>query len=521
MRNRVYRKRSSDYLLPFLSIVGIGIIIIIAFQLFGYFKGKTGDVYFYIPQGDAKILTYGTSEWVEAFNGTKLLAGDSVKTLSNSKMVLQFDNGSVIRLDQNSALTLKDISKTGDSEKISVNLDYGSAWVNRLVTEDIKSSKFEVRSEHMLVKDVGSIIELEKGTESETVRVFKGSIKVDIFANEENKNEVADTKEVGVGQELHLDAATIKAFKNRENPSPLIAIRDDFKVTNWYSWNIAEDEKPTDFSKVQNVGTVLNQTSELNSTEQVPARTQMDISSTQTVQQTQSTQVANSNVLPKVTITSPTQPEVTITNGTLSISGNVSSGTAKIFVKQTLAGATEDYQLQKYKVGDTTFKYNISEAYGNLKPGDNTYVFYGVDVDGRKGKDLSQIVVHYNKEGAATQTQATPGSQTLTAPKVLSYNGTQVSEVTVGVVKIIGEVHGAEKVIVNGYALSKFVPGSSSWLYYANENGGNLNPGLNEYEVYAVDANGKESERVKFTITYKKAVTQTQSSSQTQTQSTP
>ncbi len=489
-------------------------IVILAFQLFGAFQGKTGDVYFYVVQGNAKILPYGTSEWQDAFSGTKLLAGDSVKTLQGGRMVLQFYNGSVVRLDQDSGITLVDVAKRSGDEKIALNLDFGAAWVNRVITEDTKTSKFELKTDHMLVKDVGNIIEVEKAEATDVVRVLKGAIKVDIYANDDNKNEVADTQDVGVGQELYLDPATLKSFKNHENPSALIAIRDEFKGSSWYSWNVQEDETATDFARQpkQNVltgGTSL-QTQASSQTQVGGSATQN--SGSQTVQQTQSNQV------PKVTITSPAQPEVTINTGKLTISGTVSSGTAKIFVTQTLAGTLENYQLQKFKAGDPTFTYNLAESYGNLKQGDNTYVFYGVDADGRKGTSVAQVVVHYGAAGSTQQNQA------LTAPKVLSFNGANSSTVTVGVVKVLGEVQGAAKVIVNGFTLGKFVPGTTSWTYYANENGDNLKPGVNDYDAYAVDAQGNESAHTKFTITYNKPVvapaTQTTQAA-SPTQSTP
>lgn len=499
-------------------------VVILAFQVFGAFQGKAGDVYFYVAQGNAKILPYGTSEWQDAFSGTKLLAGDSVKTLKGGRLVFQFYNGSVVRLDQDSEITLADVSKRSGDEKIALTLDFGAAWVNRVITEDTKTSKFELKTDHMLVKDVGNIIEVEKATATEVVRVLKGAIKVDIYANDNNKNEVADTQDVGVGQELDLDPATLKSFMNHENPSALVAIRDEFKGNIWYAWNVQEDETATDFARQPKPNVLAGGTSsqtQASSQTQGPAATQN--SGSQTVQQTQSNQV------PKVTITSPAQPEVTVTTGKLTITGTASSGTAKIFVTQTLAGTLENYQLQKFKVGDPTFTYNLAESYGNLKQGDNTYVFYGVDVDGHKGTSTAQVVVHDNVAGSTQQTQqtqATQQNQALTAPKVLSFNGANSSTVTVGVVKVLGEVHGAAKVIVNGFTLGKFVPGTTSWTYYANENGDNLKPGVNDYDAYAVDAQGNESEHFKFTITYNKPVVapatqSTQATSPTQAQVVP
>lgn len=63
---RVYRrKRPLEYLLPFLIFVGLGVIVVLGFQLWNSLQGVKGDVFFYTAGGRAKMLPDGMKEWGE------------------------------------------------------------------------------------------------------------------------------------------------------------------------------------------------------------------------------------------------------------------------------------------------------------------------------------------------------------------------------------------------------------------------------------------------------------------------
>lgn len=508
---RVYRrKRPLEYLTPFLIFVGIGVIGVLGFQLWNSLQGAKGDVYFYVASGKAKLLQYGTKEWETAYSGTKLLLGDSVKTGLKSRGILQFFNGTTVRLSEDTEIVVTDITKRNDVEKIGLTLNHGAMWVNKVQTEGVDQSDLQVRTTHMQVSDVGTVFEVESNG-VETVRVMKGNVNVQILDND-GKNTVLDTIQVGVGQELNLDEAILKAFQNHETPSVLMALSDTFKLSDWYLWNGREDESPTDFSIHHDFPALTQETS-----------ASQEVVSGASQQTTQQTDTVNNPAVgePMAVISNPSQDEVQITNGKLTVSGTVSPGVDQVVIRQTLPGsAVEEYALKKFKKGDSAFSFNIDEAYGNLKPGRNVYQVVAV-AGGIRSTDITQLVVNYEK-AAVEITDA------LTAPKVLQYNGSTSSTTTTGVVKVEGEVHGADKVVVNGYTLGKFVSGSSSWVYYANEQGGNLTPGVNNYEVYAVDPKGNKSAVTAFTITYNKlagstsqASSGTSSSSTTQQTPTP
>lgn len=526
---RNYRKRSSGYLLPFFLLVGVGIIAVLAFQLWSNLQVKSGDVYFYIASGKAKLLEYGMKDWEDAYSGTKLRAGDSIRTLGGGRLVLEFYNGTKVRMNEDTQLTLVDVFKNKNDEKITMALDHGVAWINHVASEDVTNSHVAISTSNLSVRDTGTVFSVERNT-NEVVRVMKGAVKVNIFAEENKKDQMLPPVDVGIGQEIALDSNAFKALRNDENPSILVPFSDTFRNSEWYSWNMREDLQPTRFSDTvssdqnsSNSRTVPAQNSSTQTpsvqTSQIPSSSDTDLalpsvspSSSQSSSLSTAGQTSDGSLLE---IVQPAQKSITIKEGKFVFEGKVDTGIHKIVVRQNFGGASENYVLKKFKAGDRTFSYNLVEEYGNLKPGDNFYEFSGYDANDKKVATSDEITIHYQK----TATQIT---DTLSVPKILSFNGAApvqgtvaAATVTVGVVKVVGEIHGAQKVVISGYTLTKYQPGATQWIFYANENGGNLKPGPNEYEVYGIDSSGKESEHVKFSITYNKS-TETSPPSATQ-----
>jgi hypothetical protein len=495
----VRRKGPIDYVLPFLMLVGLGIILILGYQIWSNFdKQNKSDVYFYVPQGKARLLPYGTAAWDEAYSGTKLRLGDALKTSSLGRVVMEFFNGTVVRLGEDSAATLVDLVKETDHEEIVLKLDNGKLWVKGQKSPGVREARYEVRTAHMKVKAKGTVFEVESDSH-ETVRVLEGDVDVDILVKTNGQERVADTVQVGVGQELVLDEASLKAFESSLSPSVIMAIGEEFKDTPWFRWNMSEDESPTNFASTQASTMEHSSTSVPDSQEGqgsfAPVTSTEETSSTSN---TQEVDESNNNNFGEGTpdITSPLTSTSTVTNGKSVLEGTVPAGTEKVIVESTVGGVTDSYTLSKFKKGETTWSYNVSEVIGNLKKGDNVYRVYAVDADGNKS-DPATVTIVYEKEKVDI-------TDALVAPAVTSFNGSSSSTVTTDVVKIVGSVKGAEKVVVNGYTLGAFQAGATSWSYSAKEALGNLKPGVNDYEVYAIDEEGNKSAVVKFTITYNK-----------------
>ena len=467
---RVRRKSSVDYLLPFLMIVGLGIIVVLGFQLFSSFqKGQQGDVYFYVAQGSAKVLPYGETEWDTAFSGTKFLIGDSLKTSQSGRAVLEFFNGTIVRIDKDTAITLVDLNIQPGREDILIKLDNGNLWLNGNKSQGVQEAYYEVRTSNMKVKAKGTIFEVE-GDETEVVRVYDGDVEADIYVKSNGRERIADTVSVGVGQEITLDEATLNAYAQNKAPSVLKAISDEFEDTIWFSWNEREDVSPTDFGKSKRVVE------------------EIDEEKTDGEEEESMEEVTTELGAPK--ITDPATSEITIEDDELTISGTVDKGTAQVIVEVN----GDEHILGKFAEGDTSWDYNISLAIGNIETGKNTYKVYAVNENGDKSAS-SRVIVNLEKPEI---------TDPLEDPEVLTFNDEKSNVVTVDEVIVEGKVSGAEKIVVNDYTLSAFQPGDTTWKYFARESVGNLKPGENEYEIYAIDEEGNKSEIVKFTIIYEK-----------------
>lgn len=485
-----------DYVLPFLLLVSIGIIGVIGFQVWSQWnqQGKA-DAYFYVAEGNAKILQYGETDWSNAFSGTKLLIGDSLKTLSSGRTVVDFFNGTLVRMENDTAITLEDLVKTSDRELIKLELENGMIWLNGKKSVGVREARYEVHTSHLNVKAKGTAFAVES-TSVEAVRVFEGEVSVDITIGSGSAKRVAQTISVSVGQELILDEAALRAFEENKSPSLLKAISDEFKNGSWYSWNIQQDASPTDFSLPP--ARSGDEEEEEDDAEDENVEEDEEEASDESDEDEVNNEFGDSET-GKPSITSPTFTSTR--ESSFILSGSVPSGTAKVEVVAKGDGYTSTYVLSKFISGSTTFSYNVSAATGNFKPGENTYSVYAYDGEGKKGEPAT-VVITYEKEKVEI-------TDALQDPAVVSFNGVSSSEVTESTVTVKGTVKGAEKVVVNGYTLSKFEAGSLEWSYVAGESIGNMKPGLNEYEVYAVDPDGKRSAVVKFAITYKKAETST------------
>lgn len=492
MRRVHRRKRPIDYILPFLVLLSIGVIGVMALQVWqSWNKQGEADVFFYIAEGKAKVLPYGQTDWDNAFSGTKLLLGDALKTSRGGRVVIEFFNDTRVRLSEDTAVTLSDVSKTSERETIALNLDNGSVWVNGQKSAGVRESHYEVRTPNLLVKAEGTVFEVENDR-SQVVRVFEGDVKVDILIDEGGQDRVADTISVGVGQEIVIDDATLRAFGDNETPSVLKAVSDDFKSSEWYRWNNKEDRFPTDFNFSGDSGSM-----EFMDTEE-SLDTQED-GETQETEEGEEEDVANNPEFgdfeaPK--ITSPTS--TTVTQNSFKLAGTASPKTAKVIVNSALG----DYELSQFKEGDTTWSYNISESFGNLKKGENLYKVYAEDADGNRSAPATITITYGEGEEADDEDVVVEGD--LSAPEVKTYNGSSSSTVTSSTVTIVGSVSGAAKVVVSGYELSQFRPGSTEWKYVASEALGNLEPGENEFTVYALDSDGNKSAVTTFTVTYEK-----------------
>lgn len=477
---RRYRRRSrSQYLLPFILVISLGIFLVLVFQLWGnLFPTVKGDALFYVADGRSKVLPFGTSEWENIYNGSKVKLGDSVKTLHNAKGVLQFYDGTVVRLNEDTQITLVDITVKNDSQQIILFLNEGDAWINKPKQNVVKKTNFIINTNFASYTDTGTVFNLAKH-EDEILTVVKGQVKADILENKDGKTRVIESVLAGIGQQLTLNDLVMQEFYQRKFVSVLTATNPIFQTSNWYLWNIKEDDNPTDFSKLNSESTITENSG-------TPENSLLFDGES-------SNQPKSSLNAP--TLLSPKSNNISAVKDTQELSGKVAEGTKKLLLKQLLAG---DMEVQKILVNtmdvdSLTWSYTLSDKKGNMKVGKNVYEFVGIDENAKETEPL-RVVIEYQ---ALSEPDLVIDNTELTKPVVLTVNGASYQsgmQIDKNAFSITGSVSNmVDQVWVDDFQLTKFKKGDATWTYNVNTSFGNLKNGENTYNVYGMVENGKKT----------------------------
>lgn len=418
-RNRTPKKiNAMDYVMPFLIILCIGVIIILAYNLYNAFTGSDvkKSAYLHILSGSAKMKTWGTNDFFNLTADAVIMQGDEVQSSSDGKFIVEFFDGTLLRMDGNSAVAFTSID-SGSDPAITLGLNSGRIWVNK-VYRDTSKTLVTVNTKNLgVVSSKGNIFEIENDGGDEVVRVFSGDGKdLDINVMDKEGKKVVETDTLGVGQEISVNAAALVKYWAYQSPSVINAISDTFKKTDFYLWNEYEDKSPTKFEKSmdgdkfvkvepQVVPVVaLSADGTVPSTNVAPGTTPATGAVTPGTAPTTPATVAPAAVapqdpklavskLPAPTILSVgglTKPDkdgvYTVSANPAILKGDVSTGTVKVSVN--------GLELKKFKAGNKSWAYYANADYGYMKEGENIYEVYAIDDKGNKSPALKFKVIY-------------------------------------------------------------------------------------------------------------------------------
>lgn len=480
---RIPRKRPIDYILPFLIMICAGVIVVLSYQLWSALKaGETeNDIYMYIAQGNARILPWGVGEWERAYSGTRVLQGDSIKTQSGGRVVIELFEDHFIRMDEGTEITFNEISINGGVYEVGIILSEGMVWLNGNENSE-RPVKFTVGTNHTVSRTVSTVYCVEQTSNRESVRVIEGSLIADILIDEDGRRRKVETISIGVGQEAVITESDLREYSLRRNPSVIRALSDAFRESSFYRWNMAEDKNPTNYSIMPNGfdSYPFDDDEFLTEDDDLP-------------------EAEGELATPVITVPSVLNFETS--EDSLTIRGTTVAQTDNMMVDVTSNGETQTYKLNLYVPGNTEWSFAISESAGTMNAGKNTYRFYAITDNGLESSKRTLTVIYSKIDDEEEEEDLDLGP--LTAPEVNTFNGTTSNTVETGEVKVEGSVSGAKNIIVNGYTLAMFKPGDNTWTYYARESLGNLKPGENTYKVEAVSPDGSKK-TTEFTIIYDK-----------------
>jgi hypothetical protein len=297
---------------------------------------------------------------------------------------------------------------------MDLHLYAGDVWFD-MMNKTSGPADVEVKMNNIVAKsNNASVFELENQGD-QVVRVIAVSqndgLIVDVM--DESGTKVVESENIGVGQEINFKSEVLKAYWAHQSPTVLSALADDFKQSDWYLWNIKEDDSPTVFEKTIGPGG-------------------MGL-----------VKVAPQVIEPDTTLVTPDDGTTILPDGTVA--------PATTPVVTTPVDATKPQVTTPVNPAESTAvsKPEITSVAGGVKP----------DANG-------------------------------------------VYRVTSRVTTLSGTIKGADKVVVNGYTLTKFTAGSTSWSYFANADFGLMKAGDNTYEIYGLDANGKKGESLIVKVFY-------------------
>ncbi len=450
-------QRNQKNLKPFLLIIAILLGLFLIWKLFSViFSGDDSQetegekVVVEVLSGSGKIFTAGGEGWEDVPGAISAYQGEKVGTLADGRLALEYTDGSIIRLDKNSSVSIEKLNENGATVQTDLILEEGKAWVN-----GTNLSEISVASTNIVAHTSEGIFAMDF---PDKLYVIQGSVEADVM----NGDEVLKTVSLGVGQQLTVSQNSIDRLAEGEEASLLSAVDEQFTASDWYTWNGQKD------------GISTSSNSSGNDSNESDGEDNED---------EEGGEVDSENGAPQISNPGSNGSEVTLDSTSQIISGTVSEGTARVLVN--------DYELQKFSLGDTTFEYTASIDYDSLDLGTNTYDVVAFDEEGNKSTAtitliLPQSVYDEVDTEEEEEEEASTGTVAFTSP-----NGGQDGTISGDSVSIGGTVPtGANTVIVNGYQLSGFQAGNSSFNYNANKVLGNLKVGQNTYEVEVYDING-------------------------------
>lgn len=545
-------------------LIGIALALLILYFAGSWLMGRIGlgnrlrqtaVVLAVERQGSAQV-SLDDKEYASAQNEMKLYATDRVKTTATGHAALTFFDGTTVRLgDQTEVAVLKSDLKSEKSQ-LTLRLSSGQVWVSTPVSSTYTGSIIRtIESKSGIVYDIPRGTDAVIGLRSATVYSADGlGIKLDI-------PDALIPVIVGEGQQITLP-------ENFDPEGDLYQYRSAIVTASSVPVFVQESRtlyaqgkpKPavqTGSGVVLPEGSVLTVTSPL---EKATVRTatltvkgsvgvgvtgvrvngyqaqlaadrsfslELSLPDENTVTVTTEAIDAQGVVLEtairQITrdLTPPASPAITapaLTGQTyrtqrteLQVSGTAPAGTTGIIVN--------DYRLQLFKPGSTTWTYLASTKLANFHEGENLFTVVAINDAGKQSEPAlltiilggeGEGVVNAGSGGSSASTDTTseenlpknaplqPGSLQITGP----VPGTQFTS-TGSAFLIEGTVPtSAASVWVNGYKLRLFTPGKTFWNYIADPALGTLKRGVHTYVINARNAKGELIDSVTYTVTY-------------------
>lgn len=498
MRPTPPRRKSKDYLLPFLIILAIGVIAALSLQLWGLWgdagestltlsgKAELTDV-----SGDVEVYLPAAESWKITSEAAVLNPGESVRTGTDGSATLTFDDGSVVTLANSSELAISDLQNSITKKSVSLTLTRGAT----AITVGTKSSDLVITSEFLRIHNADGRFLMQVNPDGNLASAIEGGFVAAII-DPKNTTKTPELKNLMVesGKTVQISERRINLLRiggeiDLVQTTPAEILNSNLYLAATSGTNLVSDA-------ITNPDTVVNPDGTVSPTTTPDGITNPD---TNTINAERGALPAPLVVTGSGNVSAVAEP--------VKVFGKVSPKVVKI--KVTFDG-TDAFELSKFVPGSGEWSYNAARSFENLKVGVNNYSVVGYDEAGNATPTAS-FQIRFNPDGAtsttaeATETSTTTTTTTKTTDGVPSVGSTTfaapiVNEPADGATFETAPVHFAgtvpvdtTAVFVNGYKLTGFVIGGTTWQYNAAPSYNNLKAGENEFEIVATNEAGERS----------------------------
>lgn len=481
----------------------------------------------------------------------KLLPEDTIVSNAGGHAMLTFFDGTMLRMDEQSEVTVDESSMGTASSDIAVTLSRGAIWARTPSASDFSGAIMRTVVTQNYSATLPADAEVVLG--AHTVLVFSADgAGVLIQASG------ADDVYVGEGQQLLVPEA--EAFigdlgRYRTAMDPLAVRRafiEESRMTQPVSGgtgatgvtppadvNLITIEMPVDGQTVSGstvrvqgkVGVriervrvngypasidrsqgIYSQELAMPGTDTFTIRVEaLDRTGVVVEQQERTVKPASAGTALAPTITKPGKNGETVHTAAdeVEIRGTVPSGTTAIYVN--------DYKLQLFRAGDPDWSYLASKRFDNLKDGDNVFNVVAVDTTGARsapatitvvigangpttpaGATTSSAAPTVNEATLPTNAPLKPGTLAVTAPS----GGTSTTFTGTGFLLEGTTIAETASVWVNGYQLKLYSPGKTFWNYWATAAYGTLKKGSNVYRIVSRNKDNQILDTFTYTVEY-------------------
>jgi len=542
--------------------IAIGIILLVVVwyaiagivALFDGSIGKRASVSLSSDTDTVDVSLQG-EDWQRADGTIRLYAGDAVASRASTDTQLRFFDGTRMRLDQNTEVEIVKSDERSDQEsKLTMALKRGKLWMTtpssvtysgsilRTVTTEYSSieiaagASVQIDPEEILVissEGQGVLVTFSlKGANGETVVIGEGQY---LSMRPEDRAKLAEGLDpyelrdpttleqlrspflvssiaqlglpsspeivLGAGSESSEAATPDLLVESPENnaqvSSKSLAVRG--RVSSRVGTVLVQGQ-PVQVSADGTFSAELNITTEKEIVVRIEAQDKQGIPLSTVERVVKNTW--NAFVEPVRIIAPVGSGETLITAlSEIEITGEAPINTAGIIVN--------DYRLQLFQPNARTWSYLASTALGNMKVGENKFTVFAVDANGNRstGKTITIVLESAGLESSLSSFSAPPirqnppllpGSLTVTGPSA----GTETS-VTEKEALLEGTTSAdTASISVNGYTLSLYSAGKTTWNYIASTELQTLKRGRNVYRIVSRNAKGEILDVLEYVIVF-------------------